>query len=139
MRAMSNVGIGTAGGAVVGGGGGAGGAVAACDGDGAAACGDDDAAVCGDDGAAAGGCAIEGAGLTPGPRPACSLRLPCHATPNATARTTAPAATSQITVRDISLPMCDHPPPFGVATFLCEMIPCRRSGKTSDRPQNKQY
>src|SRR5215813_5498466 len=39
--------------------------------------------------------------------------------------TIAPAPTSQITVRDISLPAVRPPAPIGVATCVAKMIPCR--------------
>src|SRR5260370_15072169 len=51
--------------------------------------------------------------------------MPCQATPTAAAKTIAPAAISQRTVRDITLPMVRLPTALGVATSLCEMIPCR--------------
>ncbi|MPZ30805.1 MAG: hypothetical protein GEV13_07370 [Rhodospirillales bacterium] len=106
---MSKVGTATAGGAGCGGSGAAGGAAA-----GGVALGAVDGADCG---AAA-------VGLVALSRTACSLIRTCHATPRPAAITIAPATTSQITVRDIILPTVRLPAPIGVATFLCEMIPC---------------
>jgi hypothetical protein len=75
------------------------------------------------DGAACGTAAV--AGPVARSRAACSLMRTFHATPRPTAITIAPPTTSQITVRDITLPTVRLPAPIGVATFLCEMIPCR--------------
>ena len=61
-------------------------------------------------------------GLAAWPRVVSSLSLPCHTPPAAAAITTAPAAISQRTVRDITLPTERSAAPNGVATFLCEMI-----------------
>ncbi|MGE0575851.1 MAG: TIGR00730 family Rossman fold protein [Reyranella sp.] len=55
---------------------------------------------------------------------ALSSSLARQPTPSAAATTTAPIATSVITVRDISLPVVRPSTPFGVATSSCEMIPC---------------
>ena len=51
-------------------------------------------------------------GLAAWPRVVSSLSLPCHTPPTAAAITTAPAAISQRTVRDITLPMVRLPPPL---------------------------
>jgi len=110
MRAMSKVGTATVGGSADG--------VA-----GAAAGGAADGGVALDvvDGADGGAAAM---GLVALSRAACSFTRTCHATPRPAAITIAPPTTSQITVRDITLPTVRLPAPIGVATFLCEMIPC---------------
>src|SRR6266542_1470021 len=94
MRAMSNVGTATVGGA----------GVAGTAGDAAAGGGALDAV----DGVACGTATV---GLVALSRTACSLIRTCHATPRPAAITIAPPTTSQITVRDITLPTVRLPAP----------------------------
>ena len=68
------------------------------------------------------GCGTAAVGLVTLSSTACSFIRTCHATPRPAAITIAPPTTSQITVRDITLPTVRLPAPIGVATFLCEMI-----------------